>query len=115
MAKKYTNHFANILEQVLSKLSASWLLGTQSYCTTIFANQIRSGDTPPRNYRICRLKSWSWVLYYVVYMSFDRFLHVTQQPKETCQRTCVDDLETNIFEIKMMVKGGLELFLLKFY
>ena len=38
-------HFANILEQVLSKLSASWLLGTQSYCTTIFANQIRSGDT----------------------------------------------------------------------
>ena len=49
-------HFANILEQVLSKLSASWLLGTQSYCTTIFANQIRSGDTPPRNHRIKTFK-----------------------------------------------------------
>ena len=84
MAKNYTNHFANILEQVLSKLSASWLLGTQSYCTTIFANEIRSGDTPPRNHRI---KSWSWVRYYVDYMSFDRLLHMTQQPKDTCQRT----------------------------
>ena len=38
-------YFANILGQVLSKLSAFWFVDTRSYCATIFANQIRSGDT----------------------------------------------------------------------
>ena len=38
-------HFANILEQVLSKLSAFGFLDTRSYCATIFVDQIRSEDT----------------------------------------------------------------------
>ena len=38
-------YFANILGQVLSKLSAFWFLDTRSYCATIFAHQIRSEYT----------------------------------------------------------------------
>ena len=38
-------YFANILGQVLSKLSAFGFLDTRSYCATIFVDQIRSEDT----------------------------------------------------------------------